>query len=147
MPPRRVGPWNRGPRRTDHQRFDAREERSTRMARDINIAAQERFAEGVNTGNFDVFDEVVAPDVIDHDPAPEQGPGPQGFKDMFRAMRSAFPDLEVTPEHMTVTEDDVALAYTVTGTHEGEFLGVAPTGRKITARGVPIGRASCRERV
>jgi steroid delta-isomerase-like uncharacterized protein len=110
------------------------------MARDTNIAAQERFAEGVNTGNFDVFDEVVAPDVVDHDPAPEQGPGPQGFKDMFRTMRTAFPDLEVTPEHMTATEDDVALAYTVTGTHEGEFLGVAPTGQKVTARGVQIGR-------
>jgi steroid delta-isomerase-like uncharacterized protein len=110
------------------------------MARDINIAAQERFAEGVNTGNFDVFDEVVAPDVVDHDPAPEQGPGPQGFKDMFATMRNAFPDLKVTPEHMTATEDDVALAYTITGTHRGDFLGVAPTGRKITARGVQIGR-------
>jgi len=110
------------------------------MPKDINLAAQEKFAEGVNSGNFDVFDEVVAPDVVDHDPAPEQGPGPQGFKDMFATMRSAFPDLEVTPEHMTATEDDVALAYTISGTHQGDFLGVAPTGRKITAWGVQIGR-------
>ncbi len=110
------------------------------MAREENIAAQERFAEGVNTGNFDVFDEVVAPDVVDHDPAPEQGPGPQGFKDMFANLRAAFPDLEVTPEHMTATDEDVALAYTVTGTHEGEFLSVAPTGRRMTARGVQIAR-------
>lgn len=110
------------------------------MTRDANIAAQERFAEGVNSGNFDVFDEVVAPDVVDHDPAPEQGPGPEGFKRMFGTMRSAFPDLEVTPEHMTATDDDVALAYTITGTHQGDFLGVAPTGRGITARGVQIGR-------
>jgi steroid delta-isomerase-like uncharacterized protein len=109
------------------------------MPKDTNIAAQERFAEGVNSGNFDVFDEVVAPDVVDHDPAPEQGPGPQGFKDMFATMRAAFPDMEVTPEHMTATEDDVALAYTITGTHQGDFLGVAPTGRKVTARGVQIG--------
>ncbi|MBA2345302.1 MAG: ester cyclase [Rubrobacter sp.] len=110
------------------------------MPKDTNIAAQEKFAEGVNSGNFDVFDEVVSPDVVDHDPAPEQGPGPQGFKDMFQTMRTAFPDLEVTPEHMTATEDDVALAYTITGTHQGDFIGVAPTGRKITARGVQIGR-------
>lgn len=110
------------------------------MPKDTNIAAQEKFAEGVNSGNFDVFDEVVAPDVVDHDPAPEQGPGPQGFKDMFQNLRTAFPDLEVTPEHTTATEDDVALAYTITGTHEGDFLGVAPTGRKVTARGVQIGR-------
>ena len=110
------------------------------MAKDANIAAQERFAEGVNTGNFDVFDEVVAPDVVDHDPAPEQGPGPEGYKEMFRNMRSAFPDMEVTPEHMIATEDDVALAYTIVGTHDGEFLGVAPTGKRITSRGVQIGR-------
>ena len=110
------------------------------MAREENIAAQERFAEGVNTGNFDIFDEVVAPDVVDHDPAPEQGPGPQGFKDMFANLRAAFPDLEVTPEHMTATDEDVALAYMVNGTHKGDFLGVAPTGRRITARGVQIGR-------
>ena len=110
------------------------------MPKDVNIAAQERFAEGVNTGNLDVFDEVVAPDMVDDDPAPEQGPGPRGFKDMFRTIREAFPDLEVTPERMTATEDDVALAYTITGTHRGDFLGVAPTGRKVTARGVQIGR-------
>jgi steroid delta-isomerase-like uncharacterized protein len=110
------------------------------MTKDINITAQERLAEGVNTGNFDVFDEVVSPDVVDHDPAPEQGPGPEAYKDMFRTMRNAFPDMEVTPEHMIATEDDVALAYTIAGTHEGEFLGVAPTGKRITARGVQIGR-------
>lgn len=42
------------------------------------------------------------------DPAPERGPGPRGFKDMFATMRAAFPDLQLTPEHMTATEDDVA---------------------------------------
>lgn len=110
------------------------------MTREENVAAQEKFAEGVNSGNFDVFDEVVDPDVVDHDPAPDQGPGPEGFKQLFQTMRTAFPDLEVTPEHMIATDDDVALAYTINGTHEGEFLGVAPTGRRITARGVQIGR-------
>ena len=111
------------------------------MAREENIAAQERFAEGVNSGNFDVFDEVVAPDAVDHDPAPSQGRGSEGFQHFFGTLRSAFPDLEVTPEHVTATDgDDVALAYTVRGTHRGDFLGVAPTGREITARGVQIGR-------
>jgi steroid delta-isomerase-like uncharacterized protein len=108
------------------------------MAREENIAAQERFAEGINSGNFDVFDEVVDHDVVDHDPAPEQGPGPEGYKQLFGTLRNAFPDMEVTPEHITATDEDVALAYTITGTHEGEFLGVVPTGRRITARGVQI---------
>jgi len=37
-------------------------------------------------------------------------------------------------------DDSVALAYTITGTHQGEFMGLAPTGRKISARGVQIAR-------
>jgi predicted ester cyclase len=110
------------------------------MAREENIAAQERFAEGVNSGNFDVFDEIVDPNVVDHNPGTDQGPGPEGYKQFFGMMRAAFPDLEVTPEHMTATDEGVALAYTVPGAHEGEFLGVAPTGRQITARGVQIAR-------
>ncbi len=60
------------------------------MAREENIAAQERFAEGVNSGNFDVFDEVVDPNVVDHDPAPDQGPGPEGYKQFFGTMRAAL---------------------------------------------------------
>jgi steroid delta-isomerase-like uncharacterized protein len=110
------------------------------MSREDNIAAQEKFAEGVVSGNLDVIDEVMAPDVVDHDPAPFQGPGPQGFKDFFSTMRSAFPDMNIEPEHMTATDDDVAIAYTLTGTHEGEFLGVEPTGRTISVRGVQIAR-------
>ena len=110
------------------------------MAREENIAAQERFAEAVNTGNFEIFDEVVAEDAVDHDPAPDQGRGPEGFKTFFGMMRNAFPDLEVTPEHMTATDEDVALAYTVTGTHQGEFQGVEPTGKSISVRGCQIGR-------
>src|SRR5215212_4732647 len=105
------------------------------MSREENIAAQERFAEGVVSGNLEVIDEVMAPDVVDHDPAPFQGPGPEGFKEFFEYMRNAFPDLNIEPEHMVATEDDVAIAYTLSDTHEGEFLGVEPTGRQISARG------------
>lgn len=110
------------------------------MSREENIAAQERFAEGVVSGNLDVIDEVMAPDVVDHDPAPLQGPGPEGFKEFFSTLRNAFPDMNIEPEHMTATDDDVAIAYTLTGTHEGEFLGVEPTGRTISVRGVQIAR-------
>lgn len=110
------------------------------MSREENIAAQERLAEGIVAGNLDIIDEVFAPDVVDHDPAPFQGEGPQGFKDFFSYMRTAFPDFNIEPEHMVATDDDVAIAYTISGTQEGEFLGVEPTGRKISARGVQIAR-------
>lgn len=110
------------------------------MSRETNMKAQERFGEAATTGNFDIFDEVVAPNAVDHDPAPGQGRGPDGFKTFFGTMRSAFPDLNIEVDHMTATDDDVAIAYRVSGTHEGEFNGVAPTGKRIEARGCQIAR-------
>ncbi|PPK85195.1 steroid delta-isomerase-like uncharacterized protein [Neolewinella xylanilytica] len=105
-----------------------------------NVEAQKQFGEAVNTGNLDLIREVVAPDVKDHDPAPDQGPGPQGFIDFFTMMRTAFPDLTLEVEHMVTDNDNVGFAYTVSGTHKGEFMGLAPTGKRFKARGLQIGR-------
>lgn len=41
---------------------------------------------------------------------------------------------------MVVDDENVAFAYTLTGTHQGEFLGVAATGKRIQVRGLQIGR-------
>ena len=110
------------------------------MSREHNVQAQETFGEAINSGNLDLIDDVVADSGVDHDPAPDQGQGPQGFKDFFGTMRTAFPDFAVDVEHMVATDDEVALAYTLSGTHQGEFMGVAPTGRTVTARGCQVGR-------
>lgn len=110
------------------------------MSQKDNIAAQERLGEAIIAGDLDVLDEVFAAEVVDHDPAPDQGPGPQGFKDFFSALRTAFPDLEVEVEKLVADDDHVAIAYTLSGTHEGDFNGVDPTGKKVTARGMQIGR-------
>jgi len=110
------------------------------MSSAANIAALERMAECVNTGNLDALDEVVDADAIDHDPAPDQGGGPQGFKDCFVTLRTAFPDLELAPVTVVADDDHVAMAYTITGTHEGEFMGIAATGERISARGCEIVR-------
>lgn len=110
------------------------------MSKETNIAAQEKFGEAANTGNFDLFDEVVAPDAVDHDPAPGQGRGPEGFKTFFGMMRTAFPDLGIAVEQMVADDENVSIAYTVTGTHQGEFQGVEPTGKSFSVRGCQIAR-------
>ena len=110
------------------------------MSMKDNMATQERLANAVNTGQLNDLDLVFARSVVDHDPAPNQGPGPQGFKQFFSTLRRAFPDLHITPDHVDASEDDIALAYTITGTHQGDFLGVAPTGKQISARGMQIAR-------
>ena len=89
------------------------------MSKESAEAALGKFAEAVNTGKFDLFDQVVAPNCIDHDPADGQVPGPAGYRMFFSGMRTAFPDLSVTPETIVQDEDTIAIAYTLTGTHTG----------------------------
>ncbi len=110
------------------------------MSREQNLKTQQAFGEAINTGKLDAMVNLVAEDSVDHDPAPGQVPGPQGYIAFFTEFRTAFPDLAIAVEHITADDDSIALAYTVTGTHRGQFLGVAPTGKKISARGVQIAR-------
>lgn len=110
------------------------------MSRESNIAAQKRFGDAVNSGNFDAFNDVVAPNAVDHDPAPGQGSGPEGFRQFFTELRTAFPDLKVNVEHMVADEESVAFAYTVSGTQQGMFMGFAPTGKRMQVRGMQISK-------
>ena len=110
------------------------------MSQQENIAAQQSFGEAVNSGNLSALRDIVAPDAVDHDPAPNQGTGPEGFISYFTELRAAFPDLKIAVDHMVADDDNVAFAYTVTGTHDGPLMGFAPTGRKISARGMQITR-------
>ena len=109
------------------------------MTQEQNVASQQAFGDAVNSGSLD-FDDLVAPDSVDHDPGPGQVPGPAGFTALFTELRTAFPDLAIEVDHMTVTDDDVAFAYTVSGTQDGPFLGFDPTGRTMSVRGMQIGR-------
>lgn len=110
------------------------------MSKQDNLATMQRLGEAVNSGNLDAFHEVFAPTAIDRDPASDQGPGPEGFIHFFTGFRAAFPDLNVSVEQLVADDDNVAIAYTITGTHQGDFLGVPATGRRIEARGMQIAR-------
>lgn len=111
------------------------------MSREQNVATQEKAAAHINAGDIDVgVDTMFAPDAVDHDPAPGQGPGREGFRSFFKTLTSAFPDAHLEPQTMVVDDENVAFAYTLTGTHQGEFLGVAATGKRIQVRGLQIGR-------
>ncbi len=110
------------------------------MSKEANIATQKQMAEIVNSHQFGKLQEVFASGVKDHDPADDQGPGPQGFVGWFTQFHSAFPDFKIAVEHMVADEDNVAFAYTITGTHEGPFNGIAATGKKIKVRGMQISK-------
>jgi steroid delta-isomerase-like uncharacterized protein len=113
---------------------------STTLAQQANLALQEKFGAAVNEGNLDQLDGLVAPNSVDHDPAPGQVPGPDGYKAFFTEMRTAFPDLAIAVEKTVADEDTVAFAYTLTGTHTGPFQGHDATGKSISVRGLQISR-------
>lgn len=110
------------------------------MSKEANIATAQKMGEAINSGKLEQFHDIFAADVVDHDPAPDQGKGPEGFIGFFTQFRAAFPDLKIAVEHLVTDEDNVAIAYTVTGTHEGPFQGIPATGKKIKARGMQIAK-------
>lgn len=90
-------------------------------------------------GRLDVFDELLAEDVVDRSgPAPSQGVGT--FKTRTAAVRAAFADLEIRVEDLLVDGEAIAWRWALTGTHVGAFAGLAPTGHRITLRGVNFQR-------
>ena len=110
------------------------------MSKEQNAAALGKFAEAVNTGRYELFDEVVAHDSVDHDPAAGQVPGPQGYRALFTEMRAAFPDMTVEVAELVEGEDDIAFAYTFKGTHNGPLMGIPPTGKTVRIRGMQISK-------
>ena len=110
------------------------------MRQEHNIEQQKKFGAAAQSGAFDQFQDLVAHDCVDHDPAPGQVAGPQGYADFFGQMRAAFPDMKIEPIHLLADEDNVAFAYTLTGTHKGQFMDVAPTGKTIKVRGMQISK-------
>ena len=106
-----------------------------------NAANVEQWAQAVMSGNLDAFDQLVSQDVVDHDAAPEQAAGgPAGFKAFFTMLRTAFPDIQISAAHVTAHQDEIALAYTIEGTHNGMFAGIPATGKRIKVRGMQIAR-------
>lgn len=107
---------------------------------DRNVTAQEHLGKLINAGEIDRLGEVFAADVVDHDPAPDQQPGLEGIQQFFHTLGAAFPDAEMAVDALVSDGEHVSIAYRVTGTHQGEFLGVPATGRRIESRGLQIGR-------
>ena len=100
-----------------------------------------RYAEEVwNQRRLDVIDELFAPDHVYHDPVLGDLEGPAGVREKCTTYMSAFPDGRVGCDELIAEGDLVALLWTYSGTHTGDVLGSAPTGRRATAQGVHVCR-------
>jgi steroid delta-isomerase-like uncharacterized protein len=92
----------------------------------------ERYFDAWSTGDLDAFDELLAPDYINHTPSLPDHPGPEGLKKIVTAIRQGIPDLSYKILHIAAEGDLVAVHTLVTGTHTGTLFGQAPTGKKIS---------------
>lgn len=105
------------------------------MSAEENKARQRRFIEEfINRGNMGVAEAIIAEDHVVLDPAPGQEQGRAGLLSNLSRTRTAFPDLEYTIEEQIAEGDTVACYFIWRGTHQGAFLGVPPTGKRVTVR-------------
>ena len=100
---------------------------------DANKATLRRFLdEAFSKGNLAAVDELIADIFVDHSPPPDISGDKAGMKQIVKLFRSAFPDMRVTVEDMIAEGDKVAVRVVTRGTHKGELMGIAPTGRSVT---------------
>ena len=101
-----------------------------------NKAIVRRFHNAIRDRERSVFYEVVHPQFVNHLGSAGDQVGPQALIDGLTPFYEALPDLTVTEEHAVAQQDRVVTRVMTSGTHRGTFMGVAPTGRKISFTGI-----------
>ena len=109
-----------------------------------NVEIARRVAEEAwGEGELDVIDEYLADDFVSHNTgAPEPVRGREAYEELIGQYRSAMPDMTVEVEESFVAGDRVALRFEITGTHDGELMGIEPTGTAVHGEGLAIAHFS-----
>jgi steroid delta-isomerase-like uncharacterized protein len=103
------------------------------MSEENKASFRRMFEEVMNQGNFSLIDELVAPDMVEHEELPPEIPaGREGIKVFFTMFRGAFPDLNATIDEVIAEGDKVVARSTWSGTHQGEFMGIPATGKRVS---------------
>jgi steroid delta-isomerase-like uncharacterized protein len=111
------------------------------MSIEGNKALVRRFyAELLNMHDLTLIEEFFGPDYVWHVAIPGLAPGLAGLREAFGQIFASFPDWQVTIEDTVAEEDKVVTRFTSTSTHTREYLGAAPTGKRLTTSGIEIQR-------
>ncbi|MBQ6159240.1 MAG: ester cyclase [Thermoguttaceae bacterium] len=98
-----------------------------------NREQMKKFETMINTADENLAEELVAADAPFHTPAsPEPLYGGKGYLSVVHWMRKGFSDVQWHIREMAAEGDRVAVRWELTGTHDGEFMGIAPTNKKIS---------------
>jgi steroid delta-isomerase-like uncharacterized protein len=99
-----------------------------------------RLYDHINVGDIDGFGRQVADDFVEHDEAPGFPPTKTGVVQYFQMLLTAFPDLRMEVEDVIASGDKAVARVRVTGTHQGEFMGMPPTGKSAAVNLIDITR-------
>jgi steroid delta-isomerase-like uncharacterized protein len=108
-----------------------------------NKAIGRRVVEEIYGGrNVDAADEIYSADYVDHDPTTpdEMRRGPEGIRQQAAMYHSAFQPLDMRVEDQVAEGDRVVTRWSGRGTHSGELMGVAATGKEVSVKGITIAR-------
>jgi steroid delta-isomerase-like uncharacterized protein len=111
---------------------------------DLSELSRRLLEQTFNDGNFELIDQLVASDAVNHDPATPADMralrGPDVFKRTVGMYRAAFPDVRITVDDVIAADDRVVLRWHSEGTHRGQLAGLAPTGVHGSVTGISIDR-------
>lgn len=96
----------------------------------IKAFARERVEALSKRGEIDRVEEFVTEDFVNHEAWPGEDPGDEGFRLRPGRLHAGVPDIHMELHEVVAGDDPVAYRATLSGTHLGELLGVAPTGRR-----------------
>lgn len=99
---------------------------------EANKALIQRYVEAWNTGNLALMDEILAPHVVCRFYGLAEVHGREAFKQMAPALAAAFSESWFTIDTIIAEGDLVAIHSSWRGTHQGEYLGIAATGKQVT---------------
>ena len=122
--------------------FSKRSSRRGRSEQDNKVVFRRYVEEVGNEGNLDLADEIFDRYLAHQPDGSMLERGPEDVKRFMGEFRGGFPDFHSTIEDMVAEGDKVVTRWTIRGTHQGEFRGIAPTGKQITVTGIGIFRFS-----
>jgi steroid delta-isomerase-like uncharacterized protein len=105
-----------------------------------NAATMRSTYERISAGDIPGFGHLVADDFVEHDEIPGLPPTKDGVLDYFRLLLSAFPDMRLDVEDLIADGDKAVARVRATATHDGDFMGVPPTGKQVEIQLIDIMR-------
>jgi len=109
------------------------------MSADNKAIVRRLYEEVWNKRRLELVDEIISPSHALHDPnLTDSSVGPDAYKRQVSRFISGIPDLHFTIEDIVDEKEKLAVAWTISGTHTGEFMGIPATNKKVYVEGITI---------